>query len=247
MERLPCDECKDEFVVNFAHIQCYRLSRHLIPTLSMHELAQFARLSRPLIPWAKLPVTRREYSTLPYYIVNRPPRTYLARFLTKMHRKLPEELQRVIYSYLDPSFLSLIACAAIIEDHHPKLPIEKLDLAGSVTYPLLSHTAPVRRLGVNLIDIIGETCVKEIGSGSGHWDHEIEVMDMPIRGLQVSLTSYGLAGLKILYADGSTSPWLGGASRKWFKTCEGSNLQEIETLFDVRYILTYPGSKQVLT
>jgi hypothetical protein len=83
----------------------------------------------------------------------------------------------------------------------------------------------IERLGITTMDIMGENCITTIGCDSREWDEVIEIkFHTDIDGIQSSLGSYRLVALRILYADGSVSPWLQAnesVSRKWFKTCKG--------------------------
>lgn len=156
--------------------------------------------------------------------------TELGRLLAKVERHLPIEVQQLLFSYNPRIIQSLARCAQTIESHFPQPPSAS------------SHTETARpwknglkdgNIGAMTTTVLGESCITELGSGAGEWHCVVSVSDIPVKGVQVSFGSYGLAALRVIYTDESMSPWLGGQSPwRWFKTIKGQ-LKDMSTVFEV--------------
>lgn len=61
----------------------------------------------------------------------------------------------------------------------------------------------------------------------------IDIADKAIQGVQFALGRFGLRGVRILYMDGTNSPWLGESSFSWTGTIPCSDLSMLNLVKDV--------------
>lgn len=169
--------------------------------------------------------------------------TGLGRLLAKIHRRLPVELQRMILDDL-PDYLRTLACASRTLDW--AVP----SLAAHIPEPVLttSEARPfadleaVEWIGADAIEILDETCLVQIGDGSTQGRYHTRIRVSPdIAGVQVSVGTYGVTALRVLYAERPASPWL-GSPRRWFVSYRCRSLAQIETLSDVS-LLPFPSQE----
>lgn len=242
--RGQCSVCGPESRANFAHDQCYKTARRLYRGFCLDTLMQLTRLTRPILPWACLPVTMdRVFQTptmLSSYTDQRSP-TDLGRLIATVEERLPIELQQMIFNDTPTMFQSLARCSQLVQTYSAVL---RLGAPAALSTPLqyirpLRTTLGIRQLGINVMDILGEPCIMKIGVQHPiGWQYEIEVSDRPVFGLQVALGSYGPVALRVLYTDGSMSSWLGEVySARWFRTCPGF-LENMQTAIDVCIAIT---------
>lgn len=221
------------------HIQCYKLAQSLSPhNLSAQKVMQLAQFARPLISPTCLPVHREQTNPPPVPLSSHIKLRYdtdVGRLIAEMERRLPLELQQMVFSHIPLISQSLTRCFETVNSYFPasrRRPPRNME---QLTYRPLQNCLEIKQLGVNIVNILGEPCISEIGSDSQGWHCEIQVSDVPVDGIQVALGSYGLIALRVLYADASKSPWLGGqSSRRWYQTFRGS-LQDLKVMFDVRF------------
>lgn len=68
---------------------------------------------------------------------------------------------------------------------------------------------------------------------SGRDALSIPVADRDVRGVQFSLGRFGLRGIRVLYEDGTRSPWLGEMSSCWIGFARGRDLSGLRVISNV--------------
>lgn len=241
-EGLGCANCDPQDSINFVHFLCWKLARRLEPDICIKGLVQLARLASPTFCWPPItPVgTESRRHHLPTRLASFPNLccdTDLGGLLANIGKRMPFEIQRIIFSYFPAILQSMIRCLAHTSEYGSVLRSQQARPSQLVTCGSLKNVPTIRRLGITTLNVMGENCITKIGSDSRDWEEEIQVTTTtPIYGIQSCLGSYGLVALRILYVDGSKFPWLGlngGASRRWFMLCKGDDLHSIQTSFDV--------------
>jgi hypothetical protein len=91
----------------------------------------------------------------------------------------------------------------------------------------------IQHLGLNSIQVMGENCLVGLQYDPKVCRSQIPVAKKQIKGLQFGLGFHGVIGLRIVYVDGSSSPWLGHKSPQWIKSIRGSDLTQLRMVFDV--------------
>ena len=79
--------------------------------------------------------------------------------------------------------------------------------------------------------ILGEACLRQVSLGP--LDLRIDIESRPVWGLQATLGTYGVCGIRVLYLDGSRSPWLGSGEGQLFSTLECRDRMVLELHSDV--------------
>ena len=87
--------------------------------------------------------------------------------------------------------------------------------------------------------ILGEACLRQVSSEP--LDLRIDIESRPVWGLQATLGTYGVCGIRVLYLDGSRSPWLGSGEGQLFSTLECRDRMVLELHSDVSE-KRWPGS-----
>jgi hypothetical protein len=155
----------------------------------------------------------------------------LGQVLGKMYRTMPAELKHMILNQVDGLARALMDCAKHIRASYALLSTFKAKSAEARTRPL-SDTVPTS-LGANMVTILDEECLLDFGYGDGVWEHKIPITNSQFSGVEVSYGTYGVTAMRLMYKDGTSSPWLGGRSRKFVKFSRGSDFSRLSTVFDV--------------
>lgn len=165
--------------------------------------------------------------------------TELSRLLSLMNRRLPVELQTLVYGQLPDLFRCLVTCSRTL-DWASSLPTAGILWNPQASNPIQTSAphAAIEQIGADVTDIFGETCLCRIGAGgSGDYDVSIRTSPEKVAGVQVSFGTYGVVALRVLYSDQSMSPWL-GTPRQWFASCRCDSLNHIETVSDVSQLIS---------
>lgn len=205
-------------------------------------LGRVAEVTRPMLSWSQAIIALRpSYPFHPLKPSHLSRDTDLGSLIASIEEKLPFELRRMIYDHTLGMFKSLLNTSSTIEDCHHLLASPAQDRRPiSKTFPL-REILDLDRIGARVVTILGEVCLAHIGAAHGDTSqdhHDIPVANRTVSGVQVSVGSYGVVGLRVLYEDGSKSPCLGDARRKWSMTLEGNDLRGLQVYSDV-------GGKQV--
>lgn len=232
---IGCRRCRPGVWTNFVHLHCYKLAKKSIPALTVHDLVRIGRLTSTILPWTLSPALSNVIFQVPESVLSDDASSDgdLGRLLTSMHKRLPLELQYHILSDTPDFFQSSLAGETNLKQVYPFRAVNNKDKAGVVTYPL-SDVSVIKKLGANTVNILGDACFTEIGTGERTWKHEISIRDVKIQAIQVTFGLYGAVALRILYEDGMPSEWLGETQGRWYKRCKGSELQNLKTYSDVR-------------
>jgi len=229
---LYCRGCRPDQVVFLAHKCCWKAVNHppVTPSLRLLKLAQH---TRPLGPPLSQDVYQRclsrlgRQTQLGAFSIE----TTLGSLLKQVVHRLPLELQCDILDYLEGSlFASLLKAKTVAPVLLNRLGPDKylkprnidLGVAGTIT-----------TLHVESSNILGRSFLTRIGFNQpkdGSW---IPVQSPSIQGLQYALGEFGLRAVRIIYADGSRSTWLGDPSACWLGNVIGSDLQMLYVLADV--------------
>ncbi len=201
-----CDAAGKSGVINpdrllfFAHICCWKFARqrYLLSNLRMYKLAKQAR---PILRLEKPPL--RSVQLPDYHLVD----TNLATLLSRIN-SLPFELQLEVFRFL-PHHLT----ASLIQALQTATLLKPITQEGPIRERVrLLYDGAVRLHG-STISIFGEICLHQIGfideRTKGNLGVSIPVQVSVIQGIKFSLGVYGLKAVRMLYRDGSSSPWLG--------------------------------------
>ena len=236
----------------FSHLECWKVAKkHGFETARLYR---FACRTQPLAPWrGDQPHVRIWGIPSLTRLINT--ETALGRIIADISR-LPLELQCKIMLDLEQDSTDLyehdrygIEKAAVFKcraDSFTRLATVELE-----TVPLLRHIDPkvhplphvihpttrgsVSTLCINTRNIFGRDYISGIGfNQSGEDLISVQVLSQNIKGLRFALGRFGLRGIRILYSDGSCSPWLGDPSGSWFGHAEGSSFDNLIFVEDVR-------------
>lgn len=242
-EAKGCVECRTgpESSVFLVHLACCQLAKQRFGDDTVKKLYFIAQRTYPLV------ARRHTLTTIPGNSVRAVPaeaihdRTSLGQYLSLISRKLPPEIQSMILGYVPELFRSLQGCLKTLE-WASSLPINIYQPARPIlTTEPFSQCTTVRNIMGEVIRVLGEPCLVRIGATDEayHADSSIRLSDVPIFGIQVSLGAYGVAAIRVLYADHSMSPWLGSPG-SWFATWRCGDLRRLRAFSDV----SLPCSKQ---
>lgn len=249
-----CIKChrEPESSVSLVHIGCFLLAHQRFKVDTMRMLHLIACRVYPLLPRGLtfLPGGVRYLQGSPVLSgdnVALQANTELGRLLSLIHGRLPVELQRMILDDLPDLFRALAFASRTLD-------WAVSSLATDVPRPVLTTVegrpfadiASVEWIGASEAEVLDETCLVEIGDGSAVGRYHTRVRVSPdIAGIQVSLGTYGVAALRVLYADRPASPWL-GTPRRWFTTYRCDSLKGTETLSDVSLLPTAESRASLL-
>lgn len=226
--------------VHYVHDHCYKLASQLFSGISLDQLNLVARFAKTTLPGVMMPLSPAvSPSGLSVGVDLLPPssqdpdeRTGLDSIIRAISKRLPTEVQYMIWEYADPFLKSISTCIWNLHSaYRPYLEAEHSRFEPRTSCPL-SETVKIDRLGVNMVHVLGEDNVSEVGTGPQKWQYEIAVADANVDGIQASFGSHGLVALRLLYQDGSTSPWVGGLARKWFRTFRNIDINALSVVSD---------------
>ncbi|CAG9947846.1 unnamed protein product [Clonostachys rosea f. rosea IK726] len=153
--------------------------------------------------------------------------TELGQLVKAIRKTLPVELQGLVYRNVSGLFRFLAGASLTLNDLDKKAGSN----SGVVNHPVSHHS--VKSLRANSTIILGEECLTSIGSdNASNFEQEIALQDKPVYGIQVSLGTYGVVALRVIYQGNSTSSWLGFGIRKWTATFKGDDLTRLHTVSD---------------
>ncbi|CAH0046743.1 unnamed protein product [Clonostachys solani] len=176
-------------------------------------------LSRPLNSTRSRPSIPSELSTSGT--------TELGQLVETIRKTLPVELQGLVYRNVSGLFHFLAGASLTLNELEGEAGPDR----GVVIHPIPFHF--VKSLRANSTIILGEECLTNIGSdNASNFEQEIVLQDKAVYGIQVSLGTYGVVALRVLYQDNSTSAWLGFGLRRWTATYKGDDLTKLHTVSD---------------
>ncbi|VUC32542.1 unnamed protein product [Clonostachys rosea] len=151
--------------------------------------------------------------------------TKLGQLVETVRKTLPVELQELIYQKVSGLFRFLAETSLTLKELDGEASADR----GVVVHPVSKGLAKFLR--AHSTHIHGEECLTEIDSHS-NFEQQIALQEKPIHGIQVSVGTYGVVAVRVLYQDYSTSSWLGRGPRKWTATYKGDDLGRLRTVSD---------------
>lgn len=235
-----CDHCDTESVANMVHSTCLLLLRSRVQDIEIKAslLCKVARRLQPLLGWMRGVTMGLAFEHSPSLALSNFGNSTSDPLLSAIQQKLPWELQRMIVQRLSGSFASSLSnCLATVESidwsQFTEEAIPRTRFQHS--YPFSDLTSTPTRLSASAVDILGEICLASIGSESG-LDLEISVAESPMRGVEFAFGLHGIVSFRLLYADGSSSLWLGNGRRKWSTRIRCQGLDKLRVVADVSHL-----------
>lgn len=232
--RPNCGRCDTHNTVNFAHGPCVQfVKKGHHPKVSYHEMLwQMLQAGRPLLTWEQACIAM--HPRVPAELLATEPYspTEFGLFMRELDRRLPDDIKRNIYELVPGLFGALYRTNAVY------ISIGQLALGpGSYNRTprimmFVLHGNRVKTLHASSTTILGEPCLTKI-SLDPHGAASIDVENRPIWGIQAALVTYGVCGIKVLYSDGSQSPWLGSGEGKLFNIFKCGSIGRLEVHSDV--------------
>lgn len=146
---------------------------------------------------------------------------------------MPLEVQSEVTKRLNLTlFLSLLKAKTLVAQLLPQ--IRESDMMKPETRTI-DGDGSFNSIHVRYRDIMGTSYLAAISfkRESGRDELSIPVADREVRGVQFSLGRFGLRGIRVLYEDGTRSPWLGEKSSCWIGVAHGRDLSRLRVISDV--------------
>lgn len=247
-EARGCVKCRSgpESSVFLVHIACCQLAKLRFGADTVKRLYFIAQRTYPLVARRHTLTTGSSARAVPDVTIH--DRTALGQLLSLISRKLPSEIQSMILGHVPGLFRSLQGCLETLA--WASLPaIGIYQPAGPIlTTEPFSQNTTVRHITGEVIDVLGEPCLARIlaTDSTGDVDGSTRISDVPIFGIQVSLGTYGLVAVRVLYVDHSASSWLGSPGR-WFATWRCDDLRRLRAFSDVSLLFQTGNSPPYFT
>lgn len=224
-----CPGRDEERPVHVAHLACWAVGRQVHG--SLRALFALARTTRQIFPLRKLS-GRDVRLTLPDWEYDESP---LGELLHAVATRLPVEVCNVILSTIcdenedsGPMVMSLSRASAVIPPYlcavtDSALPVwKKVPVRGTID-----------GISIETSSVLGVVCISEVRLGGRDSGGSVTLRGVGVRGIRFALHSYGLRAIRVLYDDGSMSPWLGSTNASWFGEVHGTDLNKLCVLGDV--------------
>lgn len=225
--------------ISVAHQCCWNAAQS--DTERVDELMVMAGRLRPLP--AKFPqkASEREMLFRPHLVLLARDRvrnrvTDLSGLLARVS-KLPQELVDMIMLHLNGTVVgsALKAQRTVLE----VIPVTaqcvpaRVNGHGTTRLWALNFSFNSRHLYAQTRHILGETYLSALSFEKLGSAMSIPFSNQGMRGLQYAMSRFGLRALRILYADKSSTPWLGDSTDCWLGILPTPNLSELQSLSDV--------------
>ena len=252
LKTLGCGYCYPENDVFLSHLDCWKVAQRSGGCRG--RLFWFAFQTTPIAP---------RITDDPYFprltfnladIVNK--ETSLGNLITNGAHRLPEELHVKIMDEIQHGTTSFHRHENMTDDQYQTL----VDSPGSLFSRLTKvqlHSMPaivpgvefgqalpevpgkdddqIQTLYIRTVSMFNQSYIQEVGFNNTDSSLvRIAVRSPDIRGMRFALGRFGLRGLRILYADGSASDWLGATSDCWFGNIRGRNIRDLGVRAHVR-------------
>ena len=149
--------------------------------------------------------------------------------------KLPAEIQLGISANCAQTLLSSLLTAA---ESSKLLQLVKHGSLNQIIVDL-NCSATVETLSAHSVSIFGQRYLSLLSFNPGDLEIKnqswITVNKSEIRGINFVIDHYGLRAISILYADNSTSSWLGDDTGGWKGVIYGDNLRNLRIIRDVKH------------
>ena len=237
-----------EDAVFVAHSACWKVAQR--SGVSSARLYDFAASTTPLSPWARNAHAPIFVSELVGALNHGTP---LGGLLVEMAGRLPEELHREIMGEVEDHVVSLLRHGKTsgeeynVLQNEPGVLFTRLATVQGSALPLIhrglqdahSHVPgkdsdELQTIYIRTVELFGQSYLSEVGfNGTVGNAMSVPVRSEDIRAVRFALGRFGLRGLRVLYADGSSSSWLGSTSGCWIGNVEGYSLRDLEVLAEV--------------
>jgi hypothetical protein len=147
--------------------------------------------------------------------------TNLKKFLEQLIMVVPPEIRLIISKYCSPCLTSSL---------HTAKRIQSLDISGAHSLQtVVKHRNDNHYLEAAQTSIFGVDYLSSIA-----FNKSKGVSVSSAKGVIFTIGRYGLRALRIVYADNSTSAWLGDAENGWTGVIYSNNIQELHMIHEVR-------------
>lgn len=158
--------------------------------------------------------------------------TELGKLISRLGR-MPLEIQFQVTKRLSLTlFLSLLKTKTLLDQ---LLPLVRESTMTKPQVRIPDTDGSFNSIHVRYRNIMGTSYLATIGfkRRSGAEAVSIAVANRNVRGVQFSLGRFGLKGIRVLYKDGTCSPWLGEPSLCWIGFAYGRDLSRLRVIADV--------------
>jgi hypothetical protein len=227
-----CGLCEGNKIAHIVHTPCWKLINTSRKRHSTAFIYEFARSSYPLFDIGD--GCDSEHNTLMDFtktIAEGLADTNL-RYLLRRFLGLPPEIRSIISAHYPPSLLSSLLTVSKIS------PLDVAECRSGRTVIEYKYDAIIGSLWAAQTSILGQHYISSVAVNKSGG---ILVQRTDFKGIRFTIGRYGLRGLSILYADGSTSAWLGDPTNGWTGVMYGSSLKILHILQDVRSLLCRNG------
>ena len=188
-----------------------------------------AKISSPVIPRPSLdPISTLPAVDFPTPISRDDAVTSLGRLFTRL-LQLPTETRQRITGHLQGHLVESLLRAI----QTTKAFLDRGGADGSSTPHDLTSSDGIGSLYARATRIFGRRYLSEVGFNQTENVSSIQVESKPKRGIRFALGTYGLCAVRILYGDGSLSPWLGDHGGCWYGEVYGEELGKLRITRDV--------------
>lgn len=228
-----CRLCDPDKIMFYAHQCCWKLARQHHGPVSADTLYNLAWKTRPLMDWRYL-MDILPQSSIDLLHSKLPSNTNLSDLLHKAVLRLPPELRHEIAAHLRQSVVfSLLST---------RCTLQFLDLIGPSTGTNSQPFATPKTTAIyaKSIHLFGSAYLRQLEFAEDDRLRDGDSASISIvngqravQGLNVVLGAYGLRAARVIYCDGSFSPWLGNPASGWYATLSGNDLHKLSAIQDV--------------
>ena len=243
-----CGYCEPDNPLIIAHWACWKIVQG--SGVSHDRLYEFALQTMPLAPAIRGPHVRLSMSELAG-VVDRG--TSLGRLIVDIAHRLPKELDSMIMNevqlyamrsqrhgkmgekqYKDLLNDSGVLFSRLATVQTSALPMLKCGFKAAGNDVFGKEDGELHTMYIRTVSLFGRQYFSEIGfNKTADGLSTIPVRSDKIRGVRFALGRFGLRGLRILYADGSASSWLGQTAGCWFGNARGRCIRDLEVFVNV--------------
>lgn len=202
---------------------CWQVARKTASTTSLLHLA---RRMHPLFPSKYSPPDDIDnHGDLHDLAVNA--KTELGHLIKELAARMPVELQAQIVTHLGDCY-----AASLIRAFRTSSLLTGEEDMRPPSRELRVSPRPVTGFGAVRSSLFGRNYLRDI-EFDGECDVCIRIEDRGVRGIRFAIDTHGLRGIRVLYADGGESPWLGDDRGCWYGVAHGTELGRLWVTRDV--------------
>lgn len=233
-----CQKCEMAKAAYLFHHPCWKLINRSTTDHTSLQLYRFARSTHPIFEDTEFEDERRKRRRMPLHftstLAEKSEETEIGGLLRCLSR-LPPEIQFSISAECPRTLLSSLLIVS--QTSTPLLSlIQHNGLDQSVVR--INCDTNVHTVSSRSIELFGESYITLLGFNE-HVENDskdpnvIAVKRLKIKGIKFVLGCYGIRAVSILYADNSTSAWLGDPARGWNGVMYGDTLGSLRVIRDV--------------